>query len=116
MAWSDASDRLLGIRPGSALEGCLQDVHWAIGAFGYFPTYALGNLYGAQLMEAFRAQHPSFDRELARGDSSALLHWLREHVHRHGHRRSAEDLVEAATGRGLDVEPFFRLLAAKHER
>ena len=116
VAWSDASDRLLGVRPGGALEGCLQDVHWAIGAFGYFPTYALGNLYGAQLMESFRAQHPSFDTELARGDSSALLRWLREHVHRHGHRRSADELVEAATGRGLDVEPFFRLLAAKHER
>ena len=114
VAWSDASERLLGVRPGGALEGCLQDVHWAIGAFGYFPTYALGNLYGAQLMEAFLAQRPRFAEELARGDSSALLLWLREHVHRHGHRHSADELLTAATGRSLDVEPFFRLLANKH--
>jgi carboxypeptidase Taq len=115
VAWSDTSERLLGVRPGSALEGCLQDVHWAVGAFGYFPTYALGNLYGAQLMEAFLAQRPGFHRELAEGDSSALLHWLRANVHAHGHRYRTEELVERATGRGLDVEPFFRLLAAKHE-
>jgi carboxypeptidase Taq len=114
VAWSDASERLLGVRPTSALEGCLQDVHWAIGAFGYFPTYALGNLYGAQLMEAFVEQRPSWSDELARGDSSALLSWLRERIHRHGHRYSADELVTSATGRALDIEPFFRLLAAKH--
>lgn len=114
-AWSDASQRLLGVRPRGAREGCLQDVHWAIGAFGYFPTYSLGNLIAAQLMEVFVAERPSFDEELARGDMRALLLWLREHIHVHGHRYSADQLVERATGRPLDVEAFFRRLALKHD-
>jgi carboxypeptidase Taq len=116
LAWADASERMLGVRTASALQGCLQDVHWALGSFGYFPTYALGNLYAAQLMEAFRAAHPDWDRDLARGDMRALLAWLRENIHEHGYLYDAEESIERATGRSLDVEPFFRMLAAKHER
>jgi carboxypeptidase Taq len=114
LAWAEASGRLLGVRPRSALEGCLQDVHWAIGAFGYFPSYALGNLYAAQLMEAFRAQRPDFDGQLAQGDSSALRIWLREQIHSHGQLYTTDQLMERATGSTLDIEAFFRALAAKH--
>jgi carboxypeptidase Taq len=114
LAWADASERMLGVRTASALEGCLQDVHWALGSFGYFPTYALGNLYAAQLMEAFRKSHADFDRDLARGDMRALLAWLRANIHEHGYLYDADELIERATGRALDVEPFFRMLALKH--
>jgi carboxypeptidase Taq len=114
IAWADASRRLLGVSPKGAFDGCLQDVHWALGAFGYFPTYSLGNLYAAQLMESFREQHRDFDAELGRGAMGSLLAWLRQYIHTLGHRFSAEELIERATGRALDVEPFFRALSAKH--
>ncbi|MFA6292579.1 MAG: carboxypeptidase M32 [Victivallales bacterium] len=113
-AWADQSKNLLGIRPSSDLEGCLQDIHWSLGSFGYFPSYALGNFYASQLMEAFLASHKTFEEEIRAGDFSSLLRWLREKVHRHGHGLSAEMIVEKATGRPLDAEPFFRRIAAKH--
>lgn len=109
-AWADESQELLGVRPADDREGCLQDVHWSLGAFGYFPSYTLGNLAAAQLMEAFLAAQPGFWGEVGRGDTSALLGWLRRHVHRHGHRRSADELLTAATGRPLDPEAFLRRL------
>jgi carboxypeptidase Taq len=113
-AWADQSEALLGVRPGGAGDGCLQDIHWSLGMFGYFPSYALGNLYAAQLMDAFLAAHPAFGKDVRQGDFSHLLRWLREHVHRHGHRLTADEIVERATGRPLDAEPFFLRLAAKH--
>ena len=113
-AWADQSKALLGIKPLSDLEGCLQDIHWSLGSFGYFPSYALGNFYASQLMEAFLASHKTFEDEIRAGDFSSLLCWLREKVHRHGHGLSAERIVEEATGRPLDAEPFFRRIAAKH--
>jgi carboxypeptidase Taq len=113
-AWSDLSDKLLGLRPASALQGCLQDVHWAIGAFGYFPTYTLGNLYAAQLVETYALRHAGFDDALRAGELSGLLGWLRRHVHQPGHRDSAEDIIARATGVTLGSEAFFRMLARKH--
>jgi carboxypeptidase Taq len=115
LAWAEQSQRLLGVHPTNALDGCLQDVHWALGAFGYFPTYALGNLCAAQLMEAFRGEHPGFDAELAAGQMGTLLGWLRRHIHQHGHRYGADQLIERATGKPLDAEAFFRALAERHE-
>jgi carboxypeptidase Taq len=113
-AWARESEALLGVRPAGAVDGCLQDVHWSLGTFGYFPSYALGNLGAAQLMEAFLAGDPAFEDDARRGDFSRLLGWLRARVHRHGHRLSADAVVEKATGRPLDAEPFFRHLSAKH--
>lgn len=113
-AWADQSKALLGIRPVGDLEGCLQDIHWSLGAFGYFPSYALGNFYAAQLMEAFLESHTTFEDEIRAGDFSGLLRWLRVKVHRYGHGLSAEKIVEEATGRPLDSEPFFRHIVAKH--
>ncbi len=113
-AWAEQSALLLGVRPADDLEGCLQDVHWALGSFGYFPSYTLGNLQAAQLMEAFLAVRPAFDRDLRSGDLSPLLTWLRRHVHCHGRRLPADAVLEAATGKPLDPGAFFRLLSRKH--
>ncbi len=113
-AWAAESRALLGVEPGGDREGCLQDIHWGLGAFGYFPSYALGNLYAAQFMEAFLEAHPGFWGDVRAGDFSRLLGWLREHVHRHGHRLPADAIVTRATGRSLDAEPFFRRLTATH--
>jgi carboxypeptidase Taq len=115
LAWTERSEALLGVRPRGAREGALQDVHWALGMFGYFPSYTLGNLHAAQLMESFSAQHTDFERELRDGDMRALLGWLREHVHGPGHRYSAEQLLERATGARLGMDAFFRMLARRHE-
>jgi carboxypeptidase Taq len=113
-AWAEQSGGLLGVRPAGDREGCLQDIHWSLGAFGYFPSYTLGSLYAAQFMEAFLTACPGFEDDVRVGDFSRLLHWLRENVHRHGHGLSADAILERATGRPLAAEPFFRRLAAKY--
>lgn len=115
LAWAERSEQLLGVRPRGAREGVLQDVHWSLGMFGYFPVYTLGNLHAAQLIETFNARHPAFEQDLRGGDMSALLAWLRQNVHAHGHRYSAEELLERATGAPLRADAFFRMLARRHE-
>jgi carboxypeptidase Taq len=108
-AWNERYRHYLDIAPESPREGCLQDVHWALGDFGYFPTYTIGNLYAAQLIEAYQRER-NLDAELLRGDLHSLRTWLAQHVYAHGAELDAEDLIETATGRRLDVEPFFRCL------
>jgi carboxypeptidase Taq len=104
--WDDLYEECLGIRPRNVSEGVLQDIHWSMGAFGYFPTYTLGNLIASQLMTAARAELGDVDGQLARGEFAPLLAWLRDAVHRHGSRYSAAELVERATGRPLGTADF----------
>jgi carboxypeptidase Taq len=106
-AWNDRSQALLGIRPSSPREGVLQDVHWAVGMFGYFPTYTIGSLYAAQLVETYARQH-KFDDEIRTGEFGKLREWLRTKVYEFGNRHSAEEIVTRATGKGLDTAAFFR--------
>ncbi|MGH6734780.1 MAG: carboxypeptidase M32 [Methyloceanibacter sp.] len=112
-AWNERSTSLIGATPASDREGVLQDVHWSLGMFGYFPTYTLGSLYAAQLAEAYAREHPLAD-EIRRGEFGGLLGWLRTNIHRVGQRLSAEQIMEKATGKRLDTGSFFRHLAAKH--
>jgi carboxypeptidase Taq len=111
-AWGERYEHYLGIVPKSAREGCLQDVHWALGDFGYFPTYTIGNLYAAQLIEAY-GRSADLSSELACGDLASLRDWLAAHIYAHGAALDAEDLIEAATGERLGAEPFFRRLEAR---
>jgi carboxypeptidase Taq len=99
----------LGVSAKTPRDGCLQDVHWALGEFGYFPTYTIGNLYAAQLVDAYDEDH-DLNAELASGNLRGLRDWLAANVYVHGAELSAEELVEHITGRTLDVEPFFRRL------
>ncbi|HVY65486.1 MAG TPA: carboxypeptidase M32 [Gammaproteobacteria bacterium] len=108
-AWNERQRHHLGVVAPTARDGCLQDVHWALGEFGYFPTYTLGNLYAAQLVETYARTH-DLDAEIARGDFLSLREWLRANVHAYGATLDAETLMRQATGQGLDVEPFFRRL------
>jgi carboxypeptidase Taq len=105
-AWNDGMRRLLGVEVPNDASGVLQDVHWAAGAFGYFPSYALGVLIAAQLWERLEGDVGAQDEALAAGDVAAIRDWLAEHVHRCGRRLDTEPLVVAATGSGLSVEPF----------
>jgi carboxypeptidase Taq len=111
-AWDERSLELLGAAPESDLVGVLQDGHWAAGMFGYFPTYTLGSLYAAQLVEAYARTH-SFDDEIARGQFNPLLSWLRENIHQLGNRFSAEEVITRATDAGLDAGAFLRYLEQK---
>jgi carboxypeptidase Taq len=110
-AWNDAMRRLLGVEVTSDALGCLQDVHWGAGSFGYFPSYALGCLIAAQLWEALEAELGPRDGDLRRGEVIPIQRWLGEHVHRHGRRLDTIPLLERATGSGLQIEPFLRYVA-----
>ncbi len=111
-AWNERYAHYLGVTAPNARTGCLQDVHWAIGEFGYFPTYTIGNLYAAQLADAY-SRGADLEGQLRAGNLRALRDWLAASVYAHGAELDAEDVIEAATGGRLDAEPFFRRLAQR---
>ena len=110
-AWRQGMRRLLGVEVPSDALGCLQDVHWGAGSFGYFPSYALGCLIAAQLWEAMEREIGPRADDLRRGEVTPIQRWLGEHVHRYGRRLDTVALVERATGSTLAVEPFLRYVA-----
>jgi carboxypeptidase Taq len=112
-AWNEGYRELLGIDLRDDAEGVLQDIHWATGLFGYFPTYALGSLASAQLFAAAQRDLGDLGRQFSRGELAGLLQWLREHVHRHGCRYTADELLERATGSPLVPEPFLEYARGK---
>jgi carboxypeptidase Taq len=112
-AWDEGMQRLLGIEVPGPADGVLQDVHWSAGLLGYFPTYTLGNLIGAQIWERLQDDLPDVDDLLERGDFAPLREWLREHIHRHGRKFPPRELVRRVTRNDLTVEPFLRYLREK---
>ena len=112
-AWSAESRRLLGVAPRKDAEGVLQDIHWSMAAIGYFPTYALGNLYAAQLRDAMRSELGDLDRLIEAGEMTVMLRWLREKIHRHGRIYPAGELCRRATGSPLDPGLYVRYLEDK---
>jgi carboxypeptidase Taq len=106
VAWNEGYESLLGISPRNDAEGVLQDIHWASALFGYFPTYALGSLASAQLFAAAGRELGDLGARFAAGELGGLLHWLRENVHRHGSRYTADQLLERCTGAPLQAEAF----------
>jgi len=100
--------------PASDVEGCLQDIHWALGSFGHFPSYGVGAVIAGQLWEAIREQHPGIEAEIAAGQFGGLLAWQRERVHSLGAKMGVPQLVEHATGRPLSAAPFLRYLERKY--
>jgi carboxypeptidase Taq len=113
-AWNSSMETRLGLQPKGDVEGVLQDVHWAVGSFGYFPSYALGAVMAAQFFEALREAVPDVDRQIARGEFSGLMGWLRENVHSVGARVSAQELLKQATGKPLSAAAALRYLEAKY--
>ncbi len=113
-AWNGAMEQRCGARPTNFAEGCLQDVHWALGSFGYFPSYALGAVIAAQLWESLRAGLPEVEEQIAHGDFAGLLGWLREHVHAIGARVPVKELLQQATGQPLGASAFLRYLDARY--
>jgi carboxypeptidase Taq len=105
-AWNQGVQDYLGITPPSAREGCLQDIHWAGGELGYFPSYTLGALTAAQFYRAACAAEPGLEAAIEVGDFTPLLGWLRRHVHGLGSRHSSPELIERASGEPLDPGIF----------
>ena len=112
--WNERFEQLLGLKVPEDRLGCLQDVHWSFGGFGYFSTYTLGNLNAAQLMVSARAALPDLDGQLAQGTYVGLLSWLREHIHTHGRRFDPAELMSRATGQSTGTEAHLAHLRRKY--
>jgi carboxypeptidase Taq len=113
-AWDEGMVQRLEVRPGGAAEGCLQDIHWALGSFGYFPSYVLGAVIAAQLWESMRGSLPDLEQQIARGEFEGLFGWLRENVHGLGAKVSVKALMKEATGQPLSAAALLRSLEHKY--
>lgn len=112
-AWNERFKQLLGLDVPDDKNGCLQDVHWSFGLFGYFPTYTLGNLYAAQFWQTINKELPGLEHDFAQGDFGRLKTWLNENIHAHGRRYGAGELCEKLTGRPLESQPLMEYLGGK---
>jgi carboxypeptidase Taq len=113
-AWNTRIQDRLGVRPANDAEGCLQDVHWAVGSFGYFPSYAIGAVIAGQLYESLRADRPELDDELAAGHFAGLFDWLRQNVHSVAATVSTPELIRNATGKPLSAAAWLRYIEGKY--
>ena len=113
--WNETFENYLGLTPPSDAMGCLQDIHWSGGGIGYFPTYALGNLYAAQFFEQAREDVGDLNAQFAEGNFEPLKNWLTKKIYSQGQRYRASDLVKVITGKPLSYEPLMRHLRAKYE-
>ena len=112
--WNEQYKKLLGVNVPDDKRGCLQDVHWSHGSFGYFPTYSLGSFYAAQFFEKAKEDLPALESTMAEtGSTALLLNWLRSQIHRHGKYYSSDDLCELVTGKKLDSRIFVTYLTSK---
>jgi carboxypeptidase Taq len=112
--WNNKMEEYLGVRPENDANGVLQDVHWSGGAFGYFPSYALGYMYAAQIKEAMLKDLPNFDQLLEEGNLVAIREWLTEKVHRHGRMKKPLEILKDVTGEGLNAQYLIQYLQKKY--
>ena len=114
IVWAEKYEQYLGIRPKNDAEGCLQDVHWSMGNFGYFPTYALGNILAAQIWVQFQRENSDFSEILSNQNYQRILAWLQTKVHKPGTLLSGLELVEQLTGESLNAQYLLDYLAEKY--
>ena len=114
-AWDNMYQEFLGISAPNRTLGVLQDIHWSFGAFGYFPTYTLGNLYSAQLLNAAKKELPNHDQLIKNGNFTPLLEWMRKNVHSRGSIIEPSALIEEATGSPPSPDDFVEYLQDKME-
>jgi len=112
--WNKKMKELLGVVPKNDAEGCLQDIHWAMGAFGYFPTYALGNLYAAELFDAFTETHKNYAKKIEKEGLLFVTKFLKERVHKYGRQYDSKNLIKKATGKEFSTVPYLRYLDEKY--
>lgn len=114
-AWNELMREYLGISPHIDSEGCLQDIHWAMGAIGYFPTYTLGNLYAAQFFNRFEKEHANWKDKVAQGDLGFVRHWLKENIHQYGRQFTPQQMIQKVTGQPLSEQPYIDYLENKYK-
>lgn len=112
-AWNSRMQDYVGIVPPNDKDGCMQDIHWSSGLFGYFPTYALGNLISVQLWECIQRDIPDLTEQIEKGEFNELLSWLRNNVHKYGHKFEPQVLIKRITGSKIDPNPYIRYLNMK---
>lgn len=112
--WNAKMQEYLGVTPPNDAQGVLQDIHWSWGLYGYFSTYALGNLVSVQLWEKIQQDIPDLDEQIRRGEFEALLGWLRTNIHVHGRKFMPQELVQRVTGSKIDAAPYLRYLTKKY--
>ena len=112
--WNELMEELVGVKPSHDSEGVLQDIHWSHGSLGYFPTYAIGNIYAAQLYEAAKKTHPQLEQEIARGKFDLLREWLKKNVHEVGGKYFADEIVKKVCGQGLNPQVYISYLKKKY--
>ena len=114
-AWNSKMQEFLGITPKNNSEGCLQDIHWSMGAFGYFPTYTLGNLYGAHFFEAFAKQHPDWEKRVAAGELAFIKQWLQQQIYQYGRRYRSKELLKKINPTPFSAQSFTKYLTHKYK-
>lgn len=112
--WNETMQEYLGVRPDSDSNGVLQDIHWSLGVFGYFPTYALGNLMSTQLFNQIRKDVTDVEQQIATGHFEELLSWLRTHVHHYGRKLTATEILQRATGESLSSDSWVTYVEEKY--
>jgi carboxypeptidase Taq len=112
--WNDRMEEYLGVRPETDANGCLQDIHWSQGSFGYFPTYSLGSVLAAQLDHHARQDIVGLGSDVRAGEFGSLRDWLRENIHQHGARYTTPDLIETATGESFSADYFLDHVRSKY--
>ncbi len=113
-AWNEKMKAYLGVTPPDDAKGVLQDIHWSQGSFGYFPTYALGNLLSAQIWRAMARDLGNLDDFMRKGEFQPLLGWLQERIYRHGNKFEPQEIVQMATGETIQADPYLDYLEAKY--
>ena len=114
-AWNAKMQELLEIIPKNNAEGCLQDIHWSMGGFGYFPTYTLGNLYAAQLFEAFEKDQPDWEKRVAAGELFFIKDWLKATIYEHGRRFKSKEILKNTLRKEFSAKPFVKYLTNKYK-
>jgi carboxypeptidase Taq len=113
-AWREKMKEYLGVEPETDAQGVLQDIHWSMGSFGYFPSYALGNLYGLMFWEKIKSDVPNVDGLIALGNFAPIRSWLRDTIYVWGHRLEPQELLKTVTGKALSAEPFLGYIESKY--
>jgi carboxypeptidase Taq len=111
--WNEKMTKLIGVTPQSNSEGCLQDIHWSLGSFGYFPSYSLGNIYASHLFTAFEKEQPDWEAQLASGDLLFVKHWLNENIHQYGRQYNISELMQKVTNQPLSANAYVDYLNTK---
>ena len=112
--WNQKYSNYLGVQIENDSEGVMQDTHWASGLYGYFPSYALGNIYDGQILAALTKAAPDWQKEVAEGKLDIVNIWLKENIHSKGDLTDPEELIKQATGTNLDSKPYITYLNKKY--